>query len=260
MMKFYFTFLSLLIISFILSCNTYYSKKAYLLDTTVKEKEAIIIDRSYDYYIRQLYVEKENGDKNIKAFTQKNATDKLIEVEYLFVSPQTRNVIYIATRPDKYQRYYADTTTYFGESKLNADDFRVLFFGKLLSNNAVEFISADGKDKDIWHVEINNVDTNNFVTLQRIENYKKGEFVNLVPVDKALDKAISFKKVDDYEIILKTRGNDFIAKNLDNTVHFRKNGNEYEVFLSFSNIDSLKKTNVIFRPRRIRYSPVPLFE
>ena len=241
-------------------CGIYYTKHSALKSISINDNAVLTLDSTYKYYIRQLYLEENaGGQKSQNTIYDNTSTGKLLEIEYLFLSRVHNNAIYISTVPDKYQRYYQDTATYKGESFVNIEDFRKIFFGKLRTSSEIDFISKDGVDGDVWKISTAENGSRDIITLETIEKSVNGEFVNLIPVDKALEQPIVFKQVPDWSLIYKKKKDSFIANSLDKSFHIRKTKNKYEVFFDFSNPDPRKKTTIYFSDKRIKYSPEPLF-
>src|SRR5882762_8649311 len=97
----------ILLLFLLTSCSTYFtysrSRASVAADTF------ITLDQSYSFYVREVYVTDSNSDRIMKTnfSSQFQSARKLIEIEYLLISGNAKNVLYFATIPDKWQRYYS---------------------------------------------------------------------------------------------------------------------------------------------------------
>ena len=94
--------------------------------------EAIVLDSTYHFYLREVYRDKNQQNENILKANVENkdtANKTRIEVEYLLLSRVHKNAIYISTIPDKYQHYYS--ANHFADTLINAYDFSTFHFGKI---------------------------------------------------------------------------------------------------------------------------------
>lgn len=251
--------LLLIIAAQLCGCSHYYSLAPGMKGISAEKKESITLDKSYILYIRQVFVDTINNQKIQSNYADDGIDLDLLEVEYLFISPEHQNAIYVGTVPDKYQRYYRDSNNYKGEKMVNAYDFRRLCFGKLLNNNTIRFVYKDSSHMDQWNVFYSSRNNKEYLTINTVEQTEHGEFTHLIPVDKALERPIRFKRLDNFQLIFKKRGDPTIVKSLDNTIYFTRNKNKYEMRLEFESPNPGKKLNVYFSNKRIRYSPEVLF-
>lgn len=221
--------------------------------------KCITLDNSYDYYIRQLYRSKETGRNEQKNFSEKGARDSLLEIEYLFISSIHNNVIYISTVPDKFQKYYADSTRYLGEQFVNIYDFKKFSFGILEDTNTFRFISKSGKESDAWNI----TSPGDSITLNTLEQTVGNRFVDLIPVNRALEKDIIFRKVTGPCTLLfyrnyKNQKDSSICS--ERKLCINQQGKKYEVFFHVdSKIDGADRF-IYFYDNRIPYSPDTLFK
>ena len=111
---------------------------------------ALVLDSSYALYVRKVNRVGGEGERDLetKQRSVRSETQPLIEVEYLLVSDSLRNVIYISTLADKFQKYYQKN--YLGDGYVNMWDFETILFGKMQDSHTFVFAS---KDKDNSTIE-----------------------------------------------------------------------------------------------------------
>jgi len=148
---------SMTILLVILCCacsrGKYFISNAFR-DGNVTGFQSITLDTSYRFYVRTVYVDKNENRENVLKSNVNNAdtANKIrIEIEYLLISWAHKNVIYITTVPDKFQTYYS--THILPDTIINAYDFSTFHFGKLNNEGEiVTFISNQGTKKINWQI------------------------------------------------------------------------------------------------------------
>lgn len=247
------------LVQFFCGCADYYypSSSFKAGKATVTGPQSIQIDDTYKYYIRQVYKVEQGGLKTQRSFA--DVPEGLIEVEYLFISQAHKNVIYIATVPDKYQKYYGDSNRYLGEQFINVYDFKKICFGKIRTPNAITFLSKDSANSHVWGITYTSDAKDNKVVINTVEVKEKGEFTDLIPVSAALEGDVSFKQVEGYQILFyRNDAQKVKAYSIDNAIHIRNKKHCYEAIFSFDRVIAAGSSNIYFYNKRIEYSPEPL--
>jgi hypothetical protein len=175
--------------------------RVYISVTDTKDP-FITLDSTYDYYIREYYVEERNKRYRLmsKQEADNNASKKLIEVEYLFVSnDEKRNVIYLTTVPDRRQKRYSED--YPGRNFVNMHDVRMLHFGIITGEKRDEFLFTDfnNADRDVWSLSAG--EHPGQIKVNTLMEIRDGEFSEMMLVDSALSEPVIFEKVDHFRLV-----------------------------------------------------------
>jgi hypothetical protein len=162
----------------------------------------VSIDSSYDYYIREYYVEEKDNRFDLKSKQEiAGSVNKiLIEVEYLFISKDDKdNVIYMTTVPDRRQQRYSDN--YLGKDSVNMHDVRMLHFGKKTGIDKDSFLFMDFKHSewDIWTVKKS--DDPAEINVKTIAEIKSKELNEVMVVQSALATPVVFEKVNQFHLV-----------------------------------------------------------
>jgi len=203
-----------------------------------------VLDSSYHLYIREVFLDTTNtGDKLVKNTSAAfNASDKLIEIEYLLFSEQQGRAVYISTIPDKYQTYYAKKARYLKREYLNAYDFSTFHFGKKTAgDNAIVFENTITKHSDTWNY---NIEKDSILHVYEVVERINGDANNVYLVDEALSRTASFIRTDSFRIAFRNmakekkvetkRGRPPLKRfSKDNTIYFRNDGNKYTIYFRF---------------------------
>lgn len=200
-------YISLLFVVLLFSCGRkyYLSADISLADTTSRKKIQVLqLDTSYHFYRREVYKDTNSaGLKTLQSSVKGKPGENLmpIEVEYMLISAQHGNVIYISTIPDKFQKRYIHSSR--DKTFLNAYFFNTFHLGAIVKNTAhtqqVLFSSKKEKNaySDEWEIDYNQ----DSVTIRSILKRQNGIFDQYILVNEALEQPLSFKKMDAYQIV-----------------------------------------------------------
>ena len=230
---------------------------------------SITLDTSYRFYVRTVYVDKDENDENVlrSNVNKRDTANKIrVEVEYLLVSWQHKNVIYITTVPDKFQGYYS--THILPDTIINAYDFNTFQFGKLNNDGEIiSFISEDGTRKINW--QIRPVLSNGYpkqISLRELSVEKKQVVEDVILVDRALQEPVVFTKEPNYTIIFNrpVSKQDYEAtmncRLSENKIYFYTYKNGVGLYFRFCCNINAKDSTIGFNYKRTRYNPAPLTE
>ena len=241
------------------ACVSYYYQTDSFFSSTENEQLIDIkLNPTFQFYIREVYTTTQDGLKSNKANLLYPSPTDLIEVEYLLISKIEKTVIYMATVPDKYQAYYGDPNRYLGHNYLNVYDLKKICFGSLISLNEIKFTNKKNNETNIWNISYSMNDHNEEITLNTLQKELNNEFIDIMPIEKALEEPFKFKEVKGYKIIFYRYDNCIVSASCtDNTFHIRKIGNQYEVFFEFDNQICDEGNKVYFDNTRIPFTPIP---
>lgn len=253
-----------LLIAFSIGCTKEFTLSK-IDPTIIANIKSILLDDSYDLYVREVFKSEEENAKSVK--TRVNSNDKsliLIEIEYLLISYSQNNAIYISTMPDMHQQYYDKFSKELLDDKMiNIYDFKTFSFGKLEGNTKIKYIDKKDKFSDTWNVVIGAKKES--IILESITERKNGEFEREIPLIEALKSEIIFKKLDGYKIVYLNpfiKGQNEIIEYKQDKLYFLKNGNNYQMYFFFTkeiNKYGARYPTIIFWDDRIKYKPDPLF-
>lgn len=219
-----------------------------------------LLDSSYALYVRKVNRVGRPGDRDLetKQHTVRSESQPLIEVEYLIVSDSLRNVIYISTLADKYQRYYQKN--YLGDGYVNIWDFETVLFGKMQDNHTFVFGS---KDKDHtstiewqWHRQ------GQEAVIVDIQEFVKGEFQLFIPAHQALKDSILFRRVGAFNIVYHKPDlplDQDIIPWKDRSIHIEQREDKFTVFFVLDSVLSNGYSQIGFLDNRIPFTPEPLY-
>jgi hypothetical protein len=172
-----------------------------------RQVRAIPLDSSYHFYKREVYkTTSSDSVKTLKSTANQTAGPRgtLIEIEYLLISPARKNVLYVSTRPDKQDRFYANSSR--NDAFLNVYFFDTFHAGEIVAQRPgepevteVEFRSKGGQKPyaDRWMLHARS----DSAWIESIEEEKNGVFDQLIPVRKALKEPVSFRKIGHYQVV-----------------------------------------------------------
>src|SRR5258705_373035 len=171
--------------------------------------EALDLDSTYSFYLREVYKDKNERNENIlKTNVEKKdtANKTRIEVEYLLLSWIHKNAVYISTIPDKYQNYYS--SNFFADTLINAYDFSTFYFGKITDDGeSIFFVSNNGKKVITW--DIRPFIMERFpkkVSIREIAVQRNDLVENVILINKALEEPLSFIRQNSFTIIFELPG------------------------------------------------------
>jgi hypothetical protein len=233
--------------------------------------EIFTLDSTYHFYIRQVYKDKNALNENVlKTNLDGDTANKIrIETEYLLLSLQHRNAIYISTIPDKYQRYYAGMHN--ADTLINAYDFSTFHFGTIDENGeSISFVSKKRKKILTWDIRPFLNGTKPEKLLVREISVERNDIVeNVILLDKALEEPVSFTLQKNFSIIfhkpLKRREEERTSEHpvprADRQLYFRPNDHSFNIYFRFNkNIENSRDSVIGFDNRRIRYFPPELLK
>jgi hypothetical protein len=221
----------------------------------------ITIDNTYDYYIREYYVDEEKNRYDLKSKQDitGSAKKKLIEVEYLFVSNDGKdNVIYMTTVPDRRQQRYSEN--YLSSDSVNMHDVRMLLFGKITGSKQDQFLFTDFKPsgRDIWQVQRNSNPA--FLKVETISEIKNDELNEIMVADSALASSVIFEKVESFRLVhydpkKPKAGRAVVEKNR----FYYHGGESAEVIIYYNEKIAGGKMVQRFSKKKIVYDPEKIF-
>jgi hypothetical protein len=225
-----------------------------------------VLDSSYHFYLREVYKDKNLQNENIlKTNVEKEdtANKTRIEVEYLLLSWKYRNVLYISTTPDKYQRYYSNYR--YADTIINAYDFSTFHFGRIENDGeSITFLSRNENNMTSWDIRpfIAGNDPPR-ITIREIAVQRKEILENVILINKALDEPIWFTRQKLFKIIFEIPGkkrdsthSDYCAL-IDNRIYMNPTGHSVDLYFRFNrNIGDSRDSAIRFDYRRTRYTPV----
>lgn len=168
----------------------------------------IPLDETYVLYVRAVTSETRtvapNKTEKVLSIHQggaakggRNTQGKIIEIEYLFVSPTLGRVIYISTVADRYENRYS-SSSFLGLDNPNAADFRVFLIGRISPHDPdhFTFYFKDGKHTDNWTITRHS----QAISLRRIEQMHFASFEDVFEIHDALAHPVTFTKMDRWAI------------------------------------------------------------
>jgi hypothetical protein len=244
------------------SCTTSFIYKRVEVDYVLAcEKGQIVLDNSYDLYVRAVTSEEQfvaaSGRKQrvlglLKAGNAKGGIDtnsgKIIEIEYLWISQTQNTVVYVSTVADRFQNRYSESS-FLGLDKPNVADFRIFLIGKK-DGDKVVFYGRDGKHTDIWTISENPRE----VVLQTIEQKRFGELDEVFSLKNALHNPMSLKKQDSWKVMFLDKEDKIVSHAVplaDNILHYAAVGNRFGLMLDFTNCKVVfPESHIIYTPER----------
>jgi len=247
------------------SCSSFIYKKFGAAYTLPGEKGQIVLDGTYDLYVRAVTSEDRpiagSGRQQrilglVKDGTARGGAGmsgkKIIEIEYLWVS-HTRlgntTVLYISTVADRYQDRYS-SLSFLGLDKPNAADFRIFLIGRICPEHPdqIKFYDRDGKHTDTWTIR----ETVAEIGLKMIEQKRFTQVEQVFVLDDALYNPLAFKKQNNWQLM-------FLGKNdtdtrhalpmSGNLLHYAATGNKIALLLDFKNYTvGFPESHVIYAP------------
>jgi hypothetical protein len=221
---------------------------------------ALPLDSSYSLYVRKVNRVGGQGDRDLetKQLSLRSKAQPLIEVEYLIVSDSFRNVIYISTVADKWQRYYQKN--YLGDGYVNMWDFETILFGKMQDSHTIVFESKDNDHKSRVEWQWRRVGQEAVVV--DLQEFLKGEFQLFIPAHQALKDSILFRRVGPFNIVYHESGlplsRDIIPWK-DRSIHIEENEGKFTVFFILDSVLANGYSQVKFLDNRIPFTPEPLY-
>jgi hypothetical protein len=220
----------------------------------------LLLDTSYALYVRKVNRVGARGERDLetKQLSFRSESQPLIEVEYLLVSDSLRNVIYISTLADKYQKYYQKN--YLGDGYVNMWDFETMLFGKMEDSHTFVF---ESKDKDHnstieWQWRRHGQEAD----IMDLQEFAKGEFQLFIPANQALKDSILFRRVGAFNIVYHEPGlpltQDIIPWK-DRSIHIEQNEGKFTVFFILDSVLTNGYSQVKFLDNRIPFTPEPLY-
>lgn len=249
-------------LSMLISCSRgkYYITTASRLSNFENLNE-LKLDSTYHFYLREVC---RNKSSIRSSMVEKNTDTSAIrvEVEYLLISLQHKNVIYISTIPDKFQRYYSSFR--FADTLINAYDFSTFYFGKIdSSGQSISFVSNDKRKIMSWDIRpfIDGAYPQK-LSLREIAVQHNDVMDNVILVDKALEEPVSFQKQNSFTIIFakpEKKGADgnfaYLNTLAERKIYFRQHDGGFTIYFLFSkNISGAKDSAIGFDYKRTRYS------
>lgn len=228
----------------------------------------IDIDSSYHFYKREVYKDKDEDSMNIlRSNVSKTDTAKKIriEVEYLLISLQHKNVIYITTVPDKFQYYYSKYIL--PDTIINSYDFNTFQFGKLdTTGEMVTFLKTDKEREITW--QLRPVLVNYFprqIFLRELTIEKKDMPDDVILVDKALQEQVVFTKQNTCNIVFERPGTKTMdaaslmqCRLADQRIYFYETKGGYDISFRFTNTVNGRDSAISFNHKRTIFTPLPL--
>ncbi|MBC7849063.1 MAG: hypothetical protein H7Y31_04975 [Chitinophagaceae bacterium] len=194
-----------LIIVALLSCNT---KFKYVTDEKVKTFGASVaydLDSSYQLYTRQVVTVKNSDSIRVPMNGSLSENNKLLEIEYLFVSERDKKVLVINNVANRWEKYYnsPDKISDLGISApmIKADIwyFAQFRFGEMDQQGDLLFrnVSRDGRDH-YWNISKFS-DSIKLNSISVADSYGK----NLRYIDSAFSLNVVFVKSEAWQVIFK---------------------------------------------------------
>jgi hypothetical protein len=232
----------------------------------VSNMDTLLLDSSYHFYQREVYRSKNEQMENVlkTALDAADTANKVrIEVEYLLLSWQHKNAVYISTVPDKYQHYYSAHNTI--DTLINAYDFSTFHFGKITPDGeSIIYKSWDGKQMITWDIRpfINGYIPKK-LSIREIAVQQNELLENVILINKALEEPLVFNLQKNFTIIFEPpngepdscRDASGICRLADNKIYFNRMKHGYDTFFRFNkNINDSRDSAIGFDSRRTRYT------
>jgi hypothetical protein len=234
----------------------------------VNNMEALDLDSTYNFYLREVYKDKNEQNENVlKTNVEKKDTmnKTRIEVEYLLLSWVHKNAIYITTIPDKYQNYYSSNS--FADTLITAYDFSTFNFGKISDDGeSIFFVTNSGKKVLTW--DIRPFITGSFskkVSIREIAVERNDLIENVILINKALEEPLTFTHQNKFEIIFEMprkkselpKDTSSFCKLAGQKIYFNQVSHGFNIFFRFNkNIGDSKDSTIRFDYRRTWYAPI----
>lgn len=251
-----------IIILLLLSCN---ATRSYVIKSNIDRFDTsyIKLDFTYKLYVREvLHTEDKSGEYHISQNLINN-TPKVIEVEYLLISEVRNNVIYIATRPDKYQNYYSEYLLH-PKGYINAYDFFMFHFGKIISDSVFEFKDEQSTVSIQWTTDLQN----EALTLKEFSLFDSTQQVGSYIIGDVFNLPVTFQTMDSYQVVLLNWNNAAdTLKLVENRLYVAGRQGDYSLFFEFSKMvprrflnpgrkkSKTKNTFIKYKNRHIKYNP-----
>jgi len=227
------------------SCARKYSITSVFKKGVPADMQQWVLDSSYHLYIREVFLDTTNpGDKAVhNNNVNSSAAGKLIEIEYLIFSEDSKRAVYISTIPDKYLLYYAKKARYLKRAYLNAYDFSTFRFGKKDNrSNEIVFDNSITKHSDTWKYEI---EKDSILHVYEVVERINGDANNVYLVDEALSRKANFIKLGSFRIAFRNmdkekkvetkRGRPPLERfSKDNIIYYRCDGNKCSIYFRFN--------------------------
>jgi len=231
------------------------------------DKPAVGLDDTYRKYMRYVYRGSDSrGHRVLKTVSEKTLTDTvLLEVEYLLVSDTHRNVIYITTIPDKYQKWYTRNLLPH-PSWINAYDFNTFHFGKITGEGEYTFSLPGGSISRVWNVEIA-VDE---IKIDRIDQKVDGYRQEAIFVSDAIGFPIFFDARENSNVVFSSYKDRLLPCDfLNRKIYIKEERRGFRIYMEFTCDPTAKERRkqkriepysyvISFGKKRVRYSPLPL--
>lgn len=232
----------------------------------------LVLDSSYRFYLREVYKDKNVLNENVlKTNVEKSDTaNKIrIEVEYLLLSWQHKNAIYISTIPDKFQHYYSANRL--DDTLINAYDFSTFHFGKIdKEGESISFISKDGRKSILWDLRPFIAGTYpQKIHLREIAVQKNDVLENVILINKALEEPVTFTRQKRFVIVFEKPGtkqqdgadSNRLCRLFDDKIYFDQYHQGFDIYFRFDNhVSDSKDSAIKFDYKRARYSPLLLVQ
>jgi hypothetical protein len=233
-------------------------KSEYVLPS---EKGKIVLDSTYSFYVRSVTSSEQDvagsgAKQRVLSLSEtgslkggfNTSSEKIIEIEYLWISRFQHTVLYVSTVADRFQNRYSDSS-FLGLDKPNVADFRILLIGKVDTDRVV-FYGRDGKHTDTWTIR----DNGSEIVLQVIEQKSYGELEEAFLVDDAVHNPVVFKKLGNWKLMFLDK-EDKVLKHAvplaDNNVHYASAGNRIGLMFDFTDCKvAFPERHVIYTPER----------
>lgn len=224
----------------------------------------IYLDSSYQFYLRQVYKDKDENDQNIlrSNVSKTDTANKIrIEVEFLLISLLHKNVIYITTVPDKFQQYYS--THILPDTVINAYDFNTFHFGKLSDDGeSASFVSEKATRKVTWQLKPSAGEPlPKQITLRELQIEKRDVLTDVILVNRTLQEPVVFTKQQSHVIIFQKptdKDSSIKCRLLYNNIYFRENKKGTALYFRFNCNINANDSTISFTHKRTIYNPLPL--
>ena len=233
-----------------------------------RNMQSLSFDSTYHFYLREVYKDKNQQKENILKtnLEKKDTANKTrIEVEYLLLSWVHKDVIYISTIPDKFQRYYS--SFHFADTIINAYDFSTFHFGKISEDGeSIYFTSRDRKSVITWDIRpFITRHCPDKVSVREIAMQRKDIIENVILINKSLEEPISFTRQNSFTIVFEKPGSkpdsckdaSTLCRLSDGKIYFDPVKHGFDIYFRFNkNITDSRDSAIRFDYRRTRYSPI----
>lgn len=176
---------------------------------------------------------------------------KVIEIEYLFISADCQDILYVSTVADRYQNRYSNDSTFLGLDHPNVADFRVFLFGRRNPSNQDQYIfyDRDGKHMDTWTMA---TDPSGNLDLALIEQKRLDALEEIYLLNDALAHTLNFVKQPNYKVMFlekKAKNKSQAEPLLTPNIQIVQHGKNYTLLFSFQD------HNITFKDKQLIYTP-----